>query len=238
MGSLGINARNTFVLRVEHPYVVKKLEKSMDVVSPPSMLRKLCVTDCSSKPECICFSFSMANHSRKLHKKQLVRAVAHGIRRFNWALSHQIAECTWACPPGVPPPSLGRAWYLFSRELVLQVYPHPPRGEPGIFSHMSLSCRCIPTPPGESLVSFLTWALSCRCTPTPPGETLVSFLTWALSCRCTPTPHGESLESFLTWAWHNWKMAKILTTNRLRFAHCSTDYTLNAQCVWLLPPAS
>ena len=77
-GSLGINARNTFDLRVEHPYIVKKLEKSMDVVSPPSMLRKLYVTDCNSKPKCICFSFSMANHSRKLHKKYSVRAVAYG----------------------------------------------------------------------------------------------------------------------------------------------------------------
>ena len=30
-GSMGFNARNTFVLRVEHPYVVRKLEKSLDM---------------------------------------------------------------------------------------------------------------------------------------------------------------------------------------------------------------
>ena len=28
---MGINAWNTFVLRVEHPYIVRKLEKSLDM---------------------------------------------------------------------------------------------------------------------------------------------------------------------------------------------------------------
>ena len=30
-GSVGINAYNTFVLRVEHPYIIRKLEKSLDM---------------------------------------------------------------------------------------------------------------------------------------------------------------------------------------------------------------
>ena len=30
-GSMGFNAWNTFVLRVEHPYIVRKLEKSLDM---------------------------------------------------------------------------------------------------------------------------------------------------------------------------------------------------------------
>ena len=30
-GSMGFNARNTFVLRVEHPYIVRKSEKSLDM---------------------------------------------------------------------------------------------------------------------------------------------------------------------------------------------------------------
>ena len=30
-GSMGINAWNTFVLRIEHPYIVRKLEKSLDM---------------------------------------------------------------------------------------------------------------------------------------------------------------------------------------------------------------
>ena len=37
------------VQRVEHPYIVRKSEKSLDIVSPPSMLRKLHMT--SSKPK-------------------------------------------------------------------------------------------------------------------------------------------------------------------------------------------
>jgi len=30
-GSMGFNAWNTFVLRVEHPYIVRKLEKFLDM---------------------------------------------------------------------------------------------------------------------------------------------------------------------------------------------------------------
>ena len=33
-GSMGINAWNTFVLRIEHPYIVRKLEKSLDMGKP------------------------------------------------------------------------------------------------------------------------------------------------------------------------------------------------------------
>ena len=31
---MGISAWNTFVLRVEHPYIVRKLEKSLDMGEP------------------------------------------------------------------------------------------------------------------------------------------------------------------------------------------------------------
>ena len=51
------------------------------------MLRKLQVDDCSSKPKCM-FSFSEANHSRKLHKKHSIRAVAHRIRRGKVAFAN------------------------------------------------------------------------------------------------------------------------------------------------------
>ena len=61
---MGINARNTFVLRVEHPYIVRN---PWVWVSSPSMLRKLHVVDCSRKPKYM-FSFSTANYSLKLHK--------------------------------------------------------------------------------------------------------------------------------------------------------------------------
>ena len=33
-GLVGINASNTFVLRVEHPYIVGKSEKSLDMGEP------------------------------------------------------------------------------------------------------------------------------------------------------------------------------------------------------------
>ena len=57
-----INAWNIFVLRVEHPYIVGKLEKSLDMGEPTFHAKKLHVTDCNSKPKCM-FSFSVANHS-------------------------------------------------------------------------------------------------------------------------------------------------------------------------------
>ena len=39
-----------------------------------------------------------SKYFRKLHKKHSVSVVLHWIRRFHWALYHQIAECTWSCP--------------------------------------------------------------------------------------------------------------------------------------------
>ena len=78
-GSMGFNAWNTFVQRVEHPYIVIKLEKFLDMGESPSMLRKPHVADCSRKPKYM-FSFSTANYSERLHKKHSIKAAAHGIR--------------------------------------------------------------------------------------------------------------------------------------------------------------
>ena len=66
------------------------------------MPRKLHVADCSSKPNAY-ISFSVANYSLKLHK---TTSIVHWIRQFHWALHHQIAMCTWACPTTPPPPPL------------------------------------------------------------------------------------------------------------------------------------
>ena len=72
---LRFNAWNTFVVWVEHPYIVRKSEKPLDIwVSPPSIPR-----NCSRKPKYM-FSFSVANYSLKLHKKQSIKAAAHRIR--------------------------------------------------------------------------------------------------------------------------------------------------------------
>ena len=46
------------------------------------MLRKLHVGDCSRKPKYM-FSFSAANYSLKLHKKNSIKAAVHGIRQFH-----------------------------------------------------------------------------------------------------------------------------------------------------------
>ena len=43
---------NIFILRVEHPYVVRKLEKSLIMCELTFHAKKLHVTDCSSKPKC------------------------------------------------------------------------------------------------------------------------------------------------------------------------------------------
>ena len=48
----GINAWNTFVLRVEHPYIVRKLEKSLDMGEPTFHAEKL------HPNQSACFSFS------------------------------------------------------------------------------------------------------------------------------------------------------------------------------------
>ena len=59
-GSMGINAWNTFVLRVEHLYMCI-VRNPWIWVSPPSIPRKLHVDDCSSKPKYM-FSFSATNY--------------------------------------------------------------------------------------------------------------------------------------------------------------------------------
>ena len=55
----GINAWNTFVLRVEHPYIVRKSEKSLDKGEPTFHAKKL-----HANPGACC-RFSMANYSPK-----------------------------------------------------------------------------------------------------------------------------------------------------------------------------
>ena len=76
---MGFNAWNTFVQRVEHPYIVRKLDKFLDMGKLTSTPRKLHVANCSRKPKYM-FSFSTANYSERLHKKHSIKAAAHGIR--------------------------------------------------------------------------------------------------------------------------------------------------------------
>ena len=60
-----------------HPYIVKKLEKSLDMGELTFHAEK--TADCSRKPKYM-FSFSVANYFLKLHKKHSVKAAVHGIR--------------------------------------------------------------------------------------------------------------------------------------------------------------
>ena len=61
--------------------------------------RENCMLPIAAANQSAYFSFSTANYSQKLHKKHSIRAVAHGIRRFHWALHHQISELVLTPPP-------------------------------------------------------------------------------------------------------------------------------------------
>ena len=52
------------------------------------------------------------------------------------------------------------------------------------------------------------------------------------------TLYWESGIFFFTWTRRNRKTVKIFRTNRLCFAYCSTNYTLNARCIQQSPSAS
>ena len=60
-----------------HPYIVKKLEKSLDMGELTFHAEK--TADYSRKPKYV-FSFSVANYSLKLHKKHSIKTAVHGIR--------------------------------------------------------------------------------------------------------------------------------------------------------------
>ena len=71
-GSMGINAWNTFVLKIEHPYMVRKFKKFLDMGELTT----------HGKNQSASFSFGVVNYSQKLHKKHSIRAAAYGIRQF------------------------------------------------------------------------------------------------------------------------------------------------------------
>ena len=60
---MGISAWNTFVLRVEHPYIVRKLENILDMGEPNFHAEKLGMLTIVAANQSACFSFSTANHS-------------------------------------------------------------------------------------------------------------------------------------------------------------------------------
>ena len=68
-----------FVHRVEHPYIVRKLEKSSDI----GLRRANCMLPITAANQSACFSFSVANYSQKLYKKHSIRAAMHRIRQFH-----------------------------------------------------------------------------------------------------------------------------------------------------------
>ena len=81
----GINARNTFVLRVEHHYIVRKSRKYLPC-------QENCMLPIAAAHQKYLASAQQISHENC--KKHSIRAVAPGIRRFHGAVHHQIAECT------------------------------------------------------------------------------------------------------------------------------------------------
>ena len=67
----GFNAWNTFVLNVEHPYIVRKSKKSLDMGELTFHAKKNCVADCSRKPKYM-FNFIAVSNSLKLHKQHSI----------------------------------------------------------------------------------------------------------------------------------------------------------------------
>ena len=112
-------------------------EKSLDMSKPTfHAKKKKHVTDCNSKPKC------MANYFQKLYKKHSIRAAAHRISLFYWALHHQIAECTWACPPTPFGVRLLLTWYdlIFHSSLSQLNRTHPLKGRSAILGELQDNC--------------------------------------------------------------------------------------------------
>ena len=67
------------VLRVEHPYIFRKSEKFLDMHGRAHLLfRENCMLPTAAANQSACFSFSLANYSRKLHKKALNKRTKSG----------------------------------------------------------------------------------------------------------------------------------------------------------------
>ena len=63
-GSVGINAWNTFVLRVEHLYIVRKLEKFLDMGEPTFHAKKTACYRLQQQTK-VHVSFSVAKYYAK-----------------------------------------------------------------------------------------------------------------------------------------------------------------------------
>ena len=80
---MGINACNTFVLRVEHPYLVRKLEKSLDVGELTFHGEKTACYRLQQQTKVHVLALAWQTILPKTAQKALNKAAAHGIRRFH-----------------------------------------------------------------------------------------------------------------------------------------------------------
>ena len=67
-----------------------------------------------------------------------------------------------------------------------------------------------------------------------PIKLCVAATTHPLT-KCT---HVESLVSFLMWSWRNQNGTRVFSTEKQHFVRYSTNFALNARCVWYFPPDS
>ena len=82
-GSVGINALNTFVLRVEHPYIVGKLEKPLDLGEPTFYAEKTACYRLQQQTKVHVLALAMQTTRKNCTKKHSIRAAVHRIRRFH-----------------------------------------------------------------------------------------------------------------------------------------------------------
>ena len=95
-GLMGINAWNTFVLKVESLHC----QKSLDMSEPTFHAEKTACYQLQQQTK-VHVSALARQTTLEQHKKHSIKTAANRIRQFHWTLHHQISECTWACP--IPP---------------------------------------------------------------------------------------------------------------------------------------
>ena len=76
---MGINAWNTFDLRVEHPYIARK----SDMVEFTSHAQKTACYQLQHQTKVHILALAWQTLFQKLHKMHSIKAEVHGIRQFN-----------------------------------------------------------------------------------------------------------------------------------------------------------
>ena len=89
-----------FVLKLKHPYIVGKSEKSLDIGEPTFHAEKTACYRLHQQTKVHVLALALQTTLENCTKS--TRAVLHRISRFHSALHHQIAECTSLSYPPSP----------------------------------------------------------------------------------------------------------------------------------------